>query len=92
MPFVKVQPAHDKALKDFRNIDNSQQEELKNDLTCTPSGNESIINKLNCQEKEILKSNTNSVNVESLWREFRENTTMHGLKHARRENKYQLRW
>ncbi|XP_076071955.1 acid-sensing ion channel 1A-like [Mytilus galloprovincialis] len=92
MPFVKVRPAHDKASKDFRNIDNSQQEELKNDLTCTPSGNESIINKLNCQEKEILKSNTNSVNVESLWREFRENTTMHGLKHARRENKYQLRW
>ncbi|VDI62852.1 Hypothetical predicted protein, partial [Mytilus galloprovincialis] len=92
MPFVKVRPAHDKASKDFRNIDNSQKEELKNDLTCTPSGNESIINKLNCQEKEILKSNTNSVNVESLWKEFRENTTMHGLKHARRENKYQLRW
>ncbi|CAC5402984.1 ASIC4 [Mytilus coruscus] len=91
MPFVKVRPARDKASMDFRNIDNSQKEELKKDLKCTPSGNESIINKLNCQEKEILKSNTNSVSVESLWREFRENTTMHGLKHARRENKYQLR-
>jgi hypothetical protein len=43
-------------------------------------------------EEQNTKDSPKNATMLTLWREFRENTTLHGLKHARRENKYQLRW
>ncbi|CAC5360911.1 ASIC5 [Mytilus coruscus] len=64
----------------------------ENNVKSTSSKSESSTDKLKCPATDTFEANIDSVSFESLWKEFQDNTTMHGIKNARKENKYKLRW
>ena len=88
MPFVQVRPANIKSVRDFANEVKLKRSKPSNEGTRTEVLTACEIKH---PEKQLLKP-TNLISLESLWKDFRETTTMHGLRHARMENRYHLRW
>lgn len=72
-------------MKDIRTYGDVSTDHTSQNLTDSTDNDEISIN------REKL-DHENDRTVRGLWREFRENTTMHGLKHARRDDTYRLRW
>ncbi|CAC5402983.1 ASIC4 [Mytilus coruscus] len=94
MPFVKVRPAFGKnTITDFRNYTNSNNEATqKEKIDLKQLQTETKLDDIKCPEKDFSKTSESIFSMQTLWKEFRETTTMHGLRHARKESKYQLRW
>lgn len=94
MPFVKVRPAFGKnTITDFRNYPISNIEVNKKEkIDLKQLQTETKLDDIKCPEKDFLKTSESIISMQTLWKEFTETTTMHGLRHARKESKYQLRW
>jgi hypothetical protein len=93
MPVVRVWPATDKtSVKDFRHFNKSNNNSAKDEVKDTKKMDSDTEVEIKTSEEQNTKDSPKNATMITLWREFRENTTLHGLKHARRENKYQLRW
>ncbi|VDH91064.1 Hypothetical predicted protein [Mytilus galloprovincialis] len=94
MPFVKVRPAFGKnTITDFRNYPISNVEVNKKEkIDLKQLQTETKLDDIKCPGKDFSKTSESIISMQTLWKEFTETTTMHGLRHARKESKYQLRW